>query len=288
MVGWCRPPLEYGVMSAKQQAPESDRFLDKMDRDLSGWGDPVARLQDALAKDELQLFIQPILALKEMHFTMAEVLVRLREEEAKLLPPGEFLPVFEHYAMMPDLDRWVVGRTLQKLAQQATGGFRQFSINVSRQSLALGELPRYVSQTLEAMSLPAEALCFEIDEGDMLQALDTAGLFASQVQRIGCRAAIGGFGRRAASFAPLRSLRADFIKVDGSITRNILRSEIAEKKLQAIVRVGETLGIGVIAEFVEDAEVLARLRALNVGYAQGFGIARPAPLGEAAGPGPSG
>lgn len=83
------------------------------------------------------------------------------------------------------------------------------------------------------------------------------------------------------SFAPLKALQVDFLKVDGAITRNLLRGEVALRKMQAIVRVGEAIGFGVIAEFVEDAEIVERLRALGVGYAQGFGIARPAPLGDA-------
>ena len=85
-----------------------------MNRELSGWSDPVSRLQQSLDKDELQLYCQPILSLRPPGgFVMAEVLVRLREEEALLLPPGDFLPVFEHYKMMGQLDRWVVRHVLR-------------------------------------------------------------------------------------------------------------------------------------------------------------------------------
>jgi EAL domain-containing protein (putative c-di-GMP-specific phosphodiesterase class I) len=92
--------------------------------------------------------------------------------------------------------------------------------------------------------------------------------------------AIDGFGQRSVSFAPLKTLRIDFIKVDGSIVRNLLRSAVAEQKLKAMVRVGEAIRIGVIAECVEEAAILARLRELGVGFAQGFGIAQPAPIGR--------
>ena len=91
--------------------PGEDQFLDQMSHELAGWRDPFARLRQALDRDELQLYCQPILALRPPGgFVMAEVLVRLREEEALMLPPGDFLPVFEHFGMMPELDRWVVSQ----------------------------------------------------------------------------------------------------------------------------------------------------------------------------------
>src|SRR3954447_3981435 len=90
----------------------NENFLDQMDRELTGWSEPVERLQAALAGNELTLYCQPIRALKgnagAEPYPMAEVLVRMRSEEKSLMPPGEFLPVFEHYRMMPQLDRWVV------------------------------------------------------------------------------------------------------------------------------------------------------------------------------------
>src|SRR5207237_228864 len=89
---------------------------------------------------------------------------------------------------------------------------------------------------------------------------------------------IDGFGRRAASFGPFKTMRVDFIKVDGAITRRICASKSAETKMKAILQVGEALGMGIVAECVEDHDVLARLISLGAGYAQGFGISRPQPL----------
>jgi EAL domain-containing protein (putative c-di-GMP-specific phosphodiesterase class I) len=259
-------------------AQDNERFLERMDQELSGWGDPEARLRGALHNNELQLLIQPIAALAEMRYVMAEVLVRLREEEEAMLPPGEFLPVFEQYGMMPELDRWVVEQSLRRLAARAGAGFRQLSINVSRQSIVRAELPQFVAKCLASLSVRPDALCFEVAEDEALHTVEDTALFAVEMRRLGCKVAIDGFGRRAASFAPLKSVRCDYLKVDGSITRNVLRSDLAVRKLQAIVRVGEALGIGIIAEFVEETDILAKLRALGVGYAQGFGIARPAPI----------
>ena len=261
--------------------PSEDRFLDQMSQELTGWSDPFPRLRQALDRDELQLYCQPILSLRPPGgFVMAEVLIRLREEEALMLPPGDFLPVFEHYGMMPELDRWVVSHVVRWLAGARPGGFRSFSINISVQTIGDPEFPGFVAAELRGMKIPPAALTFEIEESSVLARVESAAQFAAAVKREGCKVAIDGFGQRSVSFAPLKTLRVDFVKVDGSIVRNLLRSSVAMQKLKAVVRVGETIGVGVIAECVEETDILARLKALNVGYAQGFGIARPAPIAQ--------
>jgi EAL domain-containing protein (putative c-di-GMP-specific phosphodiesterase class I) len=261
--------------------PSEDQFLDQMSRELTGWSDPFARLRQALDRDELQLYCQPILSLRAPGgFVMAEVLVRLREEEARMLPPGDFLPVFEHYGMMPELDRWVVSHVVRWVADAQPGGFRSFSINISVQTIGDPEFPGFVAAELRGMKVPPAALTFEIEESSVLARTESASQFAAALKSEGCKVAIDGFAQRSVSFTPLKTLRVDFVKVDGSIVRNLLRSSVAEHKLKAVVRVGETIGVGVIAECVEETDILARLKALNVGYAQGFGIARPAPIAQ--------
>lgn len=259
-----------------------DGFLAEADRQLTGWKDPMARLRAALDKDEFTLYCQPIRAVVgPPGFPLAEVLVRLREEEKALLPPGEFLPIFEHYGMMPELDRWVVRTTVKRLALGSK--VPRFSINVSGHSLESAEFPRAVAAELMSAGVAGSSLLFEIDEPDALGKPAAAGRFAAAMKAIGAGIMIDGFGRRAASFAPVKALRTDFIKVDGSIVRRILTSEQAGNKVKAIVRVSEALGCGVIAECVEEQDILLRLKALGVGYVQGFGVYRPHPIDAIAG-----
>lgn len=260
------------------QPTDQDSFLAQMGEKLAGWPEPVRRLRQALAQDELVLLCQPILALSNpLMFTMAEVLVRLREEEAAMLPPGDFLPVFEHYGMMPELDRWVVGHVVTQLGLKT--GFARFSVNLSGPSVSDPDFAGFIAAQLRDAALPPDALVFEIDESDVLNMSAAAEGIARALKEIGCQVLIDGFGQRAVSFAPLKALRLDYVKVDGRIVRNILRSSGALNKLSAILRVSEAMGIGVIGECVEDQDVLAKLRSLGVPYAQGFGIKRPAPLG---------
>ncbi|MDQ5849393.1 MAG: EAL domain-containing protein, partial [Pseudomonadota bacterium] len=260
-----------------------ERLLDRFEPQLAGWADPLARLRDALEKDEFALFCQPILALQEgERYPMAEILVRLREEEQALLPPGDFLPVFEHYRMMPQLDRWVVRHVVERLARGSR--IARLTVNVSGQTLEDAEFPGFIAAELTAKGVAASSLMFEIDESDLQHRLLAAARFAAAVKAIGVGLLIDGFCRRTVSFAPLKTLQVDLIKVDGSVIRKLLSSSVAMTKMNALVRVAEAIGVRLVAECVEDREVLARLKSLGVGYAQGFGVYQPHPLDSIAAP----
>jgi EAL domain-containing protein (putative c-di-GMP-specific phosphodiesterase class I) len=253
-------------------------FLEEMDRELVGWSDPEARIRQALEGDELALYAQPIMALRgSLRFPLAEVLVRLREEEQAMLPPGEFFPVFEHYGMMPQLDRWVTQRVLERLVGLGPGEGR-FSINLSRQTYADDAFAQFVAGELGRARVAPARLIFELDEADVLAEQDAAARCAGPLREVGCGILIDGFGRRAVSFAPLKALRATLVKVDGTIIRNLPGSEGARNKLGAIVRVADVIDLEVIGECVEEQPVLNLLRSSGADYAQGFGIRRPAPL----------
>ena len=141
-----------------------------IETELAGWNEPVERLRQALAKDELALYCQPIAALTgAVRFPMAEVLIRLREEEKALLPPGEFLPIFEHYKLMPDLDRWVVRHVVQHLARGSR--IPRFTVNLSSQTLEDKAFPTAVAMELVSAGVRGTALNFEIGEADSIERL---------------------------------------------------------------------------------------------------------------------
>lgn len=269
-------------MSVTGEALSNGRVIADMDRQLTGWDDPAGRLRRALERDELVAYAQPVVALRGQEAaTFAEVLVRLREEERALLPPGDFLPVFEHYQMMHELDAWVTRCAIRHLAE----GLRvpSLSINVSEQTLDDGRFAGYVAGELQDAGIPSHALIFEVDEKDALARPMAASRFAHALKEIGCRILLDGFGRRAVSFAPLTALRVDYVKVDGVIVRKLGTSELARSKLNAIVVVGNATGVGVIGESVESPEPLAQLKVAGVGFAQGLGLHPPAPLESLAG-----
>jgi EAL domain-containing protein (putative c-di-GMP-specific phosphodiesterase class I) len=256
---------------------DPDKFLEQMDQELTGWNDLAERLERALHNNELLLYAQPIESLRERGtFPIAETLVRLREEEAAMLPPGAFLPVFEHCGMMPELDRWVIQNVIGALAKGSR--VPRFSINISAQTLGDAGFSHALAKDLERAGVMPDALVFEIDETDLLARPDAAARFSAAVKSIGCRLLFDGFGRRSVSFEPLKTLRVDYVKVDGVIIRKLGSSDVARSKLNAISRVGEVIGVGVIAECVEDESVIGLLKTAGVGFAQGFGIAAPQPI----------
>lgn len=265
-------------MAEQPDAPgETTQFLRRMESDLLGWEQPETRLRQALEHDHFRLYGQAVHALGGAPL-FAEVLVRLREEEARMLPPGDFLPAFEHYRMMGELDRWVVRHALRRLGEG--GALKKVSVNVSAQTIEEPGFAPFAAMQLRLAGLEPPALVIEIDENDALDRAAAAERFAAEMKSVGCELLLDGFARRSVSFEPLKALRVDYVKVDGTVVRNILRSGSAAAKMKAIVRVGQVTGVKVIGECVEEPQVESALKLLGVGLVQGFGIHKPEPLDD--------
>jgi EAL domain-containing protein (putative c-di-GMP-specific phosphodiesterase class I) len=244
-----------------------------LDANANAWDAQKARLQEALRRDEFELYLQPIVALEHPRdWHMAEVLIRLRQEERALLPPGEFLPAFELFGMLPLLDCWV----LRKVAQRQATSAARFAINVSGQTLEHEGFLRLLND----LAVRRGSLLFEIEESDIVLRPHAAQRFCEAVRAAGGAIVVDGFGRRALSFASFAHLQPEFVKIDGSLTRTMASDESCVLRVQTIRRLGEALGAGLIAECVETQDVLLQLDSLGVGYAQGWGVCRPQPMDE--------
>jgi EAL domain-containing protein (putative c-di-GMP-specific phosphodiesterase class I) len=221
-----------------------EKSIDQTSVELTGWANPLARLREALEKDEFALYCQPVAAVEAC---------------------GERFPM---------------AGVLRHTVQQLAGGSRipRFTINVSGQTLKDATFPVFAAAELRAAGVAMDAVMFELDESDVLARPESSASFAAAVKGYGGGVVIDSFCRRAVSFAPFNALRPDFVKVDGSLIRKLIASEAAQTKLKAVVRVAGALGIGVVAECVEEQDLLARLKALGVGFAQGFGVAKPQPI----------
>lgn len=238
--------------------------------------DPVAQLRQALAEDAFTLLCQPIGALgARITYPIAEALVRLREEETALCPPGEFLPVLEHYGLMPELDRWMVRQVLRHLA---SGPHPCFSVNLSAQTLADRSFPAFFADQLAESGVAADCVLFEIDEGDALASRECTARFAATVGSLGSGIIIDGLGRAEDFFASLKAPCLQYVKICSSLTRRLVSPEPIGEELAALLQVTSSLGIAVIAECVEDPEAIAALRRRGVGFAQGCGIYQPHPM----------
>ena len=265
---------------APGQGDGSATYVASLTAELTGWEDSAARIREALAHDEFDLYVQDIVALREgtVPARMQEVLIRMRDEEDTLIPPGAFLPVAEHCGLMAEIDRYVVTRVL---AAQKSAGPREpgaqplVCINLSIATFQDASFAEFVAKALERAGVAAESLCFEFEESDVLAAPADASRQARALQKVGCRRSMDGFGATRVAFEHLKEVPIDYLKIDGRVIFEILRDPVATAKVKAIQRVCRTIGVRTIAEQVESETTLLALRRLEVDYAQGFGIAAP-------------
>jgi EAL domain-containing protein (putative c-di-GMP-specific phosphodiesterase class I) len=243
----------------------------------------VSEIHAALAEDRLCLYGQEIVPLDAnaggggSHY---EVLIRMRDREGGLTPPGAFLPAAERYGLIPTVDRWVI-RTVFTLLQQHPrhlDELRLCAVNLSATSACDEKFLDFVLEQFQETAIPADKICFEITETAVVANLAKATSFIVTLKDLGCRFALDDFGSGMSSFAYLKDLPVDILKIEGSFVRDITVDDIGAAMVKSINEIGHVMRKQTIAEFVEDDATLARLRELGVDYGQGYGIARPAPL----------
>ncbi|MBI3045406.1 MAG: EAL domain-containing protein [Betaproteobacteria bacterium] len=259
-------------------------FVKFISDELTHWDDPRAGIIRALEEDQFLLFAQKILPLKAdvPDPSCYEVLVRLKEEEENMLPPGNFIPIAERFGLMEQLDCWVV-RTLTTWCMERrkrTPSWRVpvFCVNLSEAAVTSERFPRFVLDELQRTGFAAQSLCFEIAEQDAINRNSEVRKFAAGLKPAGCRFAIDAFGSVKVSFSHLRNLPIDFVKIDGAIVQDMLRDATALAKVRGINTVCQKVGIRTVAMFVETSGALDQLREIGVDYVQGFGISYPGPI----------
>ncbi|MGB3392521.1 MAG: EAL domain-containing protein [Stenotrophomonas sp.] len=233
----------------------------------------------------LQLYFQPLVALNAQPLqgrSVGEVLCRLSDEQGNLLAPNLFLPAVEAARRGPELDLAVVTELFAQLRQapELAATSASIAINLTGQSLASGSFRLRLLELLEQAPLRLSRLCFEITETVAIFTAEQASLLLDELRVRGCRIAIDDFGVGMQSFARLKELPVDIIKIDGSFVRNLTRDPRDYAMVQASVAVARACGAEVVAEYVEDEDTAACLRKLGVHWGQGYLYARPMPLRE--------
>ena len=241
---------------------------------------PIVR--QALLEDNFRLYCQNIVPLAgdanaPAHF---EILLRLLNEEGDIVRPAAFIAAAERYHLMPEIDRWVITNTLRLLGERRQRGDENslFSINISGQSLDDEEFLGFVVEQLHASDVSPESICFEITETAAASNLVIAQRFIATLRDMGCRFALDDFGRGISSFAYLKNLKVDYLKIDGMFVKDLAEDEIGHAMVESINNIGHTMGVQTIAEFVETQAVLEKLVTLGVDHVQGYQLGRPRPL----------
>ncbi len=244
----------------------------------------IGRIQQALHKDKFLLYSQPVLPITDSkmaeHF---EILLRMYADDGEILSPAVFLPAAERYQLMPMVDRWVIRQTLKTLVSNwdsIAGSEAIFCINLSGQSLTNPGFQAFVLDELEQGQIDPHRFCFEITETAAISNIDEAMSLIEALREIGCRFALDDFGAGLSSFGYLKVLPVDYLKIDGSFVREITKDTISRAMVEAMSRIGRTMGLTMIAEFVGDDATLRALREIGVEYGQGFYLGKPAQLSE--------
>ncbi len=249
-------------------------------------GQWATRLNEALDNDRFVLLAQPLLSLNSEATNTAEspthfeLLLRMRAADDSLIAPAAFLPAVERHKLATRVDRWTVGAAFRALliSSARLNAIDMCSINLSGQSLTDEDFIDYLSQQFRDHVLLAHKICFEIDETAALGNLNATIGFMQRLRRFGCRFAIDDFGAGVTSFAYLRNLPVDYIKIDGELVHNIADDEIDFAMVKSIHAMSRVMGKQTVAKYVENASTLRSLRAIGVDFAQGHAIGKAQPM----------
>lgn len=239
----------------------------------------VSRIENALSNNLFSLYAQPILDLKEnagkgIH---CEILLRMSDEHGGVILPGAFMPAVERYHLAARVDKWVVTQALAWIAQHQSH-IDLCAINLSGQSLSDPQFLKFIQSSLQQTDIPCDKICFEITETAAISQIQIAQEFIHTLSEMGCQFSLDDFGSGLSSFAYLRTLKVDILKIDGQFVRDIETNPINLAMVKSIHEIAHLMGKRTVAEFVENAAILEKIRAIGIDYGQGYGLGRPMPI----------
>jgi diguanylate cyclase (GGDEF)-like protein/PAS domain S-box-containing protein len=253
---------------------ENDLDLMRRRREMQ-W---AARINNALEEGRFEIFRQMILPLQRnepgLHY---ELLLRMRDEQGKIITPDQFISAAERYNITPAIDRWVIEHALRWLVSEADEREKlaMCSINLSGQSLGDDKFLPFVIDQFHRSGIDGSKICFEITETAAVASFSQANRFIQALKELGCRFALDDFGTGLSSFGYLKHFPVDFLKIDGSFVKELLHDPIDREMVRSINEIGHLTGKKTIAEFAENQDIIDMLRSLGVDYAQGYGVSMP-------------
>jgi diguanylate cyclase (GGDEF)-like protein/PAS domain S-box-containing protein len=275
----CYMAKEKGRNRVQTYSPSDSELVQRVEE--MTW---VQKIRNGLDEQRFCLFAQEIHALNtdEPRYSHIELLLRLRDEDGKLIQPSSFMPAAERYGLMPLIDRWVVRNAFALIASRLRASeptrLSSCAINLSGVTFGDNDFVDYVRRQFEIHQVPPGMVCFEITETSAITNLSSAKQFIQALKKLGCRFSLDDFGTGMASFSYLKHLPVDIIKIDGGFVTEMLNSKIDRAMIEMIVHIAKVMGKSTVAEFVESNEVLEALREIGVDYAQGYAIGKPSPF----------
>jgi len=243
----------------------------------------TARITKAFEDHRFQLYQQPIVSINEQNKDHLEILLRMIDENGKVISPDAFMSATERYGLMSDIDRWVIHEVFKYMGRDNPADLvkatnRVFAINLSGDSINDASLLDYIIQQKNKYAISLSNVCFEITEAVVISNLNKATELINELKVHGCQFALDDFGSGLSSFAYLKTLPVNYLKIDASIVKDISRDKIDRAMVESILQVGKVMKLKTIAEHVEDEATLTVLREIGVDYVQGYYLGRPEAL----------
>jgi len=275
--------------TAKDQGGNRIKVYRKYDYEMTKrYGDMqwVSIINEAIENDSFRLYRQSIFPVKKTSKVSerCEFLLRMLSKDGTLKRPDAFIPAAERYKLMPKIDRWVIENVFiylsKKYSQTPTekSDIAQYFINISGMSLSDSSFYEFVREKIAQYKIPSHTICFEVTETAAIEHLSNAVEFINKIRADGCYFALDDFGSGVSSFAYLRTIPVDFIKIDGTFITHMEEQPMDRAIVESINHIGHIAGKQTIAEFVENSETLDQLRDIGVDFVQGFGLEKPVPL----------
>jgi len=243
----------------------------------------VSRIHEALKNNRFTLYQQqmpPVNGESDLP-TNFEFLIRLKDND-EIIAPGAFIPAAERYDLMPSIDQWVISEAFKNIAQltKLNPALKDatYFLNLSGTSLSDEAFFDFLRQQFDEHKLPAQKICFEVTETAAITNLTSTVEFINQLKQLGCQFALDDFGAGLSSFSYLKSLPVDYLKIDGGFVRDMIEDPMDAAIVAAVNNIGHVAGLKTVAEFVENYEIIDALKTIGVDYAQGYALAKPAPL----------
>ena len=238
-----------------------------------GWSQQI---QKALKENLFVILYQPIVDVTNGRPTHFEVLLRMRKDNQRLVPPNAFLPAANRFGLMTEIDNWVIRHAMRTLSKyRAKDPELRFTLNISGNIFEDADLLGCIEQNLAANDLPADSIVLEITEQIAVRNLTTAADQISAISELGCRFAIDDFGAGYSSYMYLKSLPVDYIKIDGSFIKNLATDGVDRTIVGSITQIAKATDKKTIAEHVVNQDIFSVLYELGVDYAQGFFVGKP-------------
>lgn len=240
----------------------------------------VEEIHTALREQKFVLYYQRIKPLHAGVPDHAEILLRMRGDDGQVLTPDRFIPAAERFNLMPEIDRWVITNTCKCLHQIGVQKFQQtsFAINLSGLSISRSDLADFVLAQFKQYQIDPKRISFEITETASMSKLEKAQHFIQSMHELGVKVALDDFGTGLSSFAYLRKLEVDYLKIDAMFVRNLDEDERDVAVVKSIMEVAKVHGMLTIAEFVHNQQIAAIVKDIGIDYGQGFALHKPEPL----------